>query len=150
MRSQLYNSSLSNSPTLYTCPTCHREFAKKEAKHWCTPETVDDILAKSSEEVVLAFDAVLVATADWTPNYVGAAKRAIVFAKDKAWMIARPARKWLDLTVYFPEPRKRSFVHKIQPHFSGKKLQHIIRLHGEDELTEPVLKFLKEAWAEGK
>ncbi len=134
---------------MYTCPICHREFSKPQPKHWCTPETIDDILAKSSQEVVTAFDAVLVATADWTPNYIGAAKRAIVFAKDKAWLIARPARQWLDLTVTLEGRHPRPFVHRIRPHFSGKKLQHVIRIKGEEELTEAVLNYLKAAWEAG-
>ena len=132
---------------MYTCPRCHREFARPNANHWCTEETVDDLFAKSEEAVVLAFDAVLVATAEWEPNYVGAAKRAVVFARDRAWMIARPARRWLDLTVFFPEQRRRAHVHKIRPHDSGRKVEHVIRLRGPEELTEPVLTMLRDGWA---
>lgn len=131
---------------MYTCPECHREFAKANAKHWCTDVTVDDVLAKSTEEVVLAFDAVLVATADWTPNYIGAAKKAVVFSRDNAWMIARAARRWLDLTVYFPAPRRAPFLHRVRKHYSGKKYEHVVRLRGEGELDEPILAFLRAAW----
>lgn len=131
---------------MYVCPKCEREFAKPDMKHWCTEETVDDILAKSSDEVVLAFDAVLVATAEWEPNYVGAAKRAIVFSKETAWMIARPARRWLDLIVKFPDQRRRGFVHKIRPHYSGKLHEHVVRLRGVDDLDEAVLRFLRDGY----
>ena len=135
------------SRAMYTCPECQREFAsEKDSKHWCTDTTVDDIFAKSSDEVLLTFDAVLLATADWDPNYIGAAKRAVVCAKRKAWMIIRPYRKWLDLMVFFPEHRREPFVHKIQPRYTGKMLEHIVRLHSERDFTEPVVKFLREAY----
>ena len=134
---------------MYTCPKCQREFAsEKDSKHWCTDATVDDVFAKASDEVVLAFDALLVATAEWTPNYIGAAKRAVVCSKRKAWMIIRPARRWLDVMVFFPERRAEDFVHKIQPRYTGKMLEHIVRLRGEAELTEPVLDFFRAAWEE--
>ena len=133
---------------MYTCPQCQREFAsEKDSKHWCTDATVDDVFAKAAEEVVLTFDAVLLATAHWTPNYIGAAKRAVVCSKRKAWMIVRPYRRWLDLMVFFPEHRRETFVHKIKPRYTGKMLEHVVRLQTAEELTEPVVKFLREAWA---
>lgn len=136
---------------MYTCPECSREFAdEKNAKHWCTPNTIDDVFAKAGEEVVLTFDAVLVAIAEWEPNYIGAAKRAVVCSKLKAWMIIRPARKWLDLMVFFPEVRRRPFVHQVRPRYTGKAQEHIIRLHSAMEFTDEVAAYLRTAWEEAK
>ena len=135
---------------MYTCPKCDREFAEPTAKHWCTPTTIDDVFAKAGPEVVLAFDAVLVATAHWEPNYIGAAKRAVVCSKKTAWMIVRPARKWLDLTVFFPEVRRQPFLHKVRPRYTGNSYEHVIRLHSAQEFTEPVVAFLRDAWVLGK
>ena len=132
---------------MYTCPKCGRAFAsERDSKHWCTDATIDDVFAKASDEVLLAFDAVLLATADWEPNFIGAAKRAVVCSKRKAWMIVRPYRKWLDLIVFFPTHRREAFVHKIQPRYTGKSLEHVVRLHTEADFTEPVLRFLREAY----
>jgi len=39
------------------------------------------------EALLLAFDKLLIAVIDWDPCSVGATKKAIVFAKEKAWLI---------------------------------------------------------------
>ena len=70
----------------------------------------------------------------------------MVFSKRKAWLIARPARRWLDVTLFFPERRAEDFVHKIQPRYTGRALEHVIRLRAEEEFEEPVLKFLRAAY----
>lgn len=133
---------------MWTCPACARAFAKPNQGHTCTDVTVDELFAGSGDEVLLAFDRVLVATADLEPNYVGAAKRAVVFTKRTAWLIARPARRWLDVMVSFPDQRHRAFVHRVRPHFSGRRYEHVVRLRGEGDLTPEVADFLRRAHAE--
>ena len=133
---------------MWICPTCARAFAKPNQGHTCTEVTVDDLFARSADNVLLAFDGVLVATADLEPNYVGAAKRAVVFTKRTAWLIARPARGWLDVIVAFADQRHRAFVHRVRPHFSGKRYEHVVRLREATDLTPEVADFLRRAHAE--
>lgn len=61
----------------------------------CAIVNIDDLFSGKPTNLLIAFDALLVGVIDWEPCSVGATKKAVVFAKEKAWLIVKPMSKLL-------------------------------------------------------
>ncbi|MEM9525364.1 MAG: DUF5655 domain-containing protein [Bacteroidota bacterium] len=110
----------------------------------CNDLTVEDLFENKPDDLLLAFDEVLLATADWEPNSVGAASKSIVFTNKRAWLIVKPMSKLLEISFYTAGPLSGSAIHKSAP-FVGSltRFRHSIRLSGPGELTPEIVDFLK-------
>ena len=128
---------------MWQCPKCERSFKSTNQSHWCLKVDIDDLFEGKPEDLLLTFDKLLVAVADWEPCQVAATRKAIVFSKYKAWMVIHPKTKWLDITFMLPYSRKDDWLHKIQLY--GKVHRHIVRVSHENHITEALLKALKES-----
>jgi hypothetical protein len=137
----LYNQS---AIVMWTCPRCERQFKTANQMHTCSDRTIDDIFEGKPQPLLYAFDALLVGVIDWEPISVGAAKRAIVFTKYKAWLIVRPMSKELDIKFYYPEVIQHPLVRKTVPY--RKDFAHHIRISDPDEVNEPLLQLLRRAY----
>jgi len=113
--------------------------------HTCSDRTIDDIFEGKPQPLLFAFDALLAAVIDWEPISVGAAKRAIVFTKYKAWLIVRPMSKELDIKFYYPEVIQHSLIKKTTAYRND--FAHHIRIADPDEVNEPLLQLLWRAFA---
>lgn len=127
---------------MWNCPNCRRPFRTTNQSHICTNNTVDDIFAGKPDELLLAFDDLLMAVIDWQPNEIGAASKAIVFTNKRAWLIVRPMSKVLDIAFYTDGPLVAAALHKSAPSM-GKKYRHQIRIDGPDQLTTEMVELLK-------
>ncbi len=126
---------------MWTCPNCERIFKSTNQSHSCNEKTLDELFEGKPDDVLLAFDRIMTEVVNWEPCSLGAAKKAVVFTSKKAWLIARPMTKVLDVKFYNDEPLDSRIIHKID--IWGKKYAHHIRLKNEDEVTEEVFKLLK-------
>lgn len=126
---------------MWICPKCERQFKTANQSHTCSETTLDDLFAKSSDELILAFDRILSEVISWEPCSVGAAKKAVVFTSQKAWLILRPMTKVLDLKFYYNEPLEGDIFHKIAPW--GNKYAHHLRIQSEVEITDEILDLLR-------
>ncbi len=126
---------------MWTCPRCERVFKSTNQSHYCNVVDIDDLFKGKPPELLLAFDKLLVEVIDWEPCGVGAAKKAIVFSSQKAWLIVRPMSKELDLKFYYGERIENEQIKKVQ--MWGKKFAHHIRVNNEYQLTEEVFQLLK-------
>lgn len=138
---------------MWTCPKCQRPFRRPSPWHICNEKSVDDIFADSPDNVLMAFDDVLLATAEWEPNSIAAGRHAVMFSNVQVWLVLRPFKKWLDVSFYTEAAIPRAFLHKSAPYSkTGKKFRHTIRLHGPDELTAEMVDALRQGynWALGK
>lgn len=127
---------------MWTCPNCKRQFKTENQSHTCNEKTIDDIFAKTTDDVLLAFDRIMTEVINWEPCSLGAAKKAVVFTSRKAWLIVRPLTKVLDVKFYHDERIEHELVHKTE--MWGKKFAHHIRLENEVEVTEEVFELLKQ------
>lgn len=93
------------------------------------------------DELVMAFDGILMGVADWKPNSVGTAKKAIVFTNKKAWLIIKPMSKELDVKFYNDTPIDSSRFKKITPF--GKRFGHHIRIQDETQLDDTFFELLR-------
>ena len=133
---------------MWTCPKCQRPFRRKSAWHICNEKTVDEIFAGAPDNVLLAFDDVLVATAGWEPNTLSAGRHAAMLSNVRVWLVLRPARRWLDLQFYTARPLTSAQLHRSGPYSkkSTRKFVHVIRLYGGGELTEEQVDLLREGY----
>ncbi|MDF1697122.1 MAG: DUF5655 domain-containing protein [Saprospiraceae bacterium] len=107
----------------------------------CSTRTIDEIFEGKPDELILAFDQVLIHVIDWNPCSVGAATNAIVFTKEKAWLIVKPMAKLLDLKFYHPEKIEHHLI-KRTVHYR-KVYAHHIRIADESEVTPELLSLLR-------
>ncbi|MEO0734833.1 MAG: DUF5655 domain-containing protein [Bacteroidota bacterium] len=135
---------------MWTCPNCHRPFQVTNQSHICNDTTIDDIFAGKSDNVVLAFDEVLLATAEWEPNIITAATKAVVFTNKRAWLIVRPLTKALDVSFYTGQAIVHPHVRRSAPMGkTGKKFRHTVRLNGPGELLPGIVDLLREGFEFG-
>ncbi len=129
---------------MWTCPNCQRPFAKPKQWHICGEKTIDEIFERTTDEVLLAFDDLLIATADWEPNLITPARKAVMFTNKRAWAVVRPMKSLLDISFFSDEPMTDAFIHKSAPDSMGKaKYRHQIRLAGPGELTDEMVRALR-------
>lgn len=110
----------------------------------CSTKTIDDIFEGKPENLIMAFDHVLVGVIDWEPCTVGASTNTIVFTKEKAWLIIRPMSKQIDIKFYHPSKIDHPLVHKTT-HY-GNKFAHHIRIKDESEVTMELLNLLRKGY----
>lgn len=135
---------------MWTCPKCQRIFHATKQWHSCNDKTTEDIFAGKPDDLLLAFDDVLVATMDWQPNDISAAKKAVVFTNKRAWLIVRPMSKVLDVAFYTDELIIHPRIWKSAPFTKGKdKHRHQIRLAGPGELTADCIELLRRGFDYG-
>lgn len=128
----------------WTCPKCERVFGSPNQSHFCTTVTIDDLFVGKPENLLSAFDQVLIAVYDWPDVNVGAAKRAIVFSVGKAFLIARPMSKELDLCFYSDQALEDRMFHKSGKY--GKKYFYHIRIKHPDDVTPALLKWIRHGY----
>lgn len=126
---------------MWTCPKCEREFKTTNQSHSCGETTLDALFANKPDDLLLAFDTLMMEVINWEPCSLGAAKKAVVFTSKKAWLIVRPMSKVLDVKFYNDQPLESRHIHKID--MWGKKYAHHIRLKNEEELNEEIFKLLR-------
>ncbi|WP_420461028.1 DUF5655 domain-containing protein [Neolewinella sp.] len=132
---------------IWTCPNCHREFFRQNQQHYCSHHTIEDLLAERPPELTLAFDALLLAVADWQPQTIGAGKAAIIFNNGKAWMVVRPMKAELDVAFFYGELLKSPVIKTARLDNMGKnKYIHHIRLRDESYVTDEVIGLLRKGF----
>ncbi|NND05858.1 MAG: hypothetical protein HKN87_05720 [Saprospiraceae bacterium] len=129
---------------MWTCPECNRNFATTNQSHICTSVTLDDLFMGRSEELILAFDKLLVSVIDWEPCSVGTSTKSVVFTKRKAWLIVKPMSKELDVKFYHPEVIQSPLIKKITSY--PNKHAHHCRVSDESQVTIELINLLRKGW----
>ena len=131
----------------WTCPKCQREFFRQKQQHYCSDHTIEDIFEGKAADVVLAFDALLLAVAEWEPQLIGAGKAAIIFNNGKAWMVVRALKTELDVSFFYSSILKSPVIKTARLDNMGKnKFVHHIRLRNEDDVTPEVVDLLRKGF----
>ena len=131
---------------MWTCPKCQREFFKEKQRHFCSTDTIDDVFAGKAENVVLAFDALLLAVGEWEPQTIGAGKKAVIFNNSKAWLVVRPMKSVLDVCFFYGEMLHSPLLHSARKDSMGSKFAHHFRFADGEEITADVIDLLRKGF----
>ena len=126
---------------MWTCPKCDRNFKSANQWHMCTDKTIDELFEGKPDNLVLAFDKVLISVIDWEPCAVGMSTKSIVFSKEKAWLIVKPMSKELDLKFYNSEIIQNPRIKKTSKW--GNKYAHHIRVSYDHQVDDEVISLLR-------
>ncbi|MBP2831092.1 hypothetical protein J8281_02730 [Aquimarina sp. U1-2] len=102
------------------------------------------LFLKKPDDLVLAFDKLLILTSQWEPNEVGVSKHSIVFTSKKAWLIVKPMQRVLDIKFYFDEELTSERIFKRAPW--GKKYAHHIRVTTAEEIDDEIVSLLRKGF----
>ena len=129
---------------MWICPKCQRPFRRPDQWHICSEKTIDEIFEGKEDNVVLAFDDLLLATAEWEPNLITPARRAIMFTNKRAWMVVRPLKTVLDASFFTDAVLHSPLLHRSVKDSMGKaKFRHTLRLTGPGELTAEMIDLMR-------
>ena len=129
---------------MWTCPKCERRFNKDNQSHYCTTKSIDDLFEGKSEDLILAFDKVLLAIYEMGEISIGASVNTVIFTNKKAFLIVRPMAKLLDLKFYSDELLKGAKIYKAGEW--GKKFFIHIRVKNDDDVDDEVINLLKKGY----
>lgn len=126
---------------MWQCPACKRNFKHRNQFHMCSDVEIGELFMDKPDELVLAYDDIVQAVADWQPNSIGASLQSVVMSSQKAWLIIKPMKKELDLKFYFGEQLDSDRLKGV--YRSGKKFAHHIRVSDPEELDAEVFRLLR-------
>lgn len=132
---------------MWTCPRCERRFNREKQSHYCTTKSIDELFVGRPEDVLLAFDKVLLATYEMGDISVGASVNTVIFTNKRAFLIVRPMSKLLDIKFYHDELIKSGKFHKSGEW--GKKFYFHIRAKDEHDIDDEVVNLLKKGFDYG-
>jgi hypothetical protein len=107
----------------------------------CSDVEIGELFMDKPDELVLAYDDIVQAVADWQPNSIGASLHSVVMSSQKAWLIIKPMKKELDLKFYYDEQLDSYRLKGV--YRSGKKFAHHIRVSDPEELDAEVFRLLR-------
>jgi len=122
---------------MWTCPNCERSFKTTNQSHSCTKIEIGELFIGKPDDLVLAFDEILIAVADWNPNSIGTATKSIVFTSKKAWLIIKPMKKELDIKFYNDLVIESDRIKKVTE-YAGKYAHHI-RVEYPDQIDKEII-----------
>ncbi len=122
---------------MWTCPNCERSFKTTNQSHSCTKIEIGELFIGKPDDLVLAFDEILIAVADWNPNSIGTATKSIVFTSKKAWLIIKPMKKELDIKFYNDLVIESDRIKKVTE-YAGKYAHHI-RVEHPDQIDKEII-----------
>ncbi len=126
---------------MWTCERCQRNFKSTNQSHTCTTIDIGELFVGKPDDLVLAFDDILMGVAHWEPNSIGAARHSIVFTNHKAWLIVKPMKTELDVKFYHDTPIESDRFKRIKEY--NNKYAHHIRIKHPNEINEAFFELLK-------
>ncbi len=126
---------------MWTCPKCERQFKITNQSHYCVIKDIGELFIDKPDYLVLTFDRLLSAIANWEPQSFGASVNTIIFTNKKAWLILRPMKNELDLKFYTNEIIESGLIKKTTTY--GENIAYHIRIKEEYEVNPELLSLLR-------
>ena len=130
--------------SMWTCPTCNRQFKITNQSHMCVVKDIGELFLGKPDYLVLSFDRLVSAVGNWEPQSFGPSVNTIVFTNKKAWLIVRPMSKELDLKFYSNEIIESGLIKKTQAY--GELIAYHIRIKEEHEVTSELINLLRKGF----
>ncbi len=132
----------------WTCPDCDRRFARRGQGHECAPAlSVDEYFATGPPFERPIYEAVTAALASAGPIHVEPVSVGIFLKRAQTFAQLRPMTRWVACSFSLRrEVRHPLITRKVIPH--GDRYFHVANLAGPEDLDEPLVQFLLEAYAD--
>ena len=121
----------------HICPKCERVLRSPKAWHYCKKVSIDDLFLDKSDELVLAFDAILQAVSPWPDVEISATKNCVVFTHKKAFLIIKPMKSCLEIKFNSKSAPEDEDLHKVVEY--GRSYYAFYRIQNEFQLTDRML-----------
>lgn len=126
------------------CPNCNRVLRSLNSYHYCKEVAIDDLFINKSDEIVLAFDRLLLTVAEWTDVEISGTKNCIVFLRNKTFLVAKPMTKCLEIKFYTNELIEDDELYKC--HLWNSKYEGIVRIENENQLKSKHFQYFKNSY----
>jgi hypothetical protein len=130
----------------WTCPECHRRFARHNQSHECAPAmTLDDYFSTGPARERPIFEAVMAHLEPVGPVHVEPVSVGIFLKRDRSFAELRPRRDWVALSFDLPRVVRHALItRKVVAHHG--RHHHVVNLRGPDDLDPQILGWLTEAY----
>ena len=132
--------------TAWVCPTCKRQFRRRNQSHECAPAmSLDDYFSTGPERERPIFDAVMAHLDTLGPVHVEPVSVGIFVKKSGSFIELRPKRDWVALSFSLPRTvHSPKISRKVVPY--GGRYYHVVNLRGPDDVDDEVRDWLTEAY----
>jgi hypothetical protein len=133
---------------LWTCPKCGHRFVTANLWHSCGRYRLADHFAGKDPIVRKLFDRYVAAVRRFGPVTVYAQKSRIVFQTRARFAGAITRKRWLEGALWLKRRAEHPLFHRVE-RYTAHDFGHRFRLRRFEDLDEPLIALLREAYAVG-
>jgi len=130
----------------HVCYHCKETVEEGEA-HACWVTTEGALTQELSEDLRDAWERLRETAAAFGEQRIYASHRCIMFSKTACYFFVRPKRQALEIVVFLGRMVNAPQVRRTE-RTSQTKIAHIIHVRHRDEVEEPIIDWLREAYEE--
>jgi len=128
----------------WICPNCERELKNEKQTHYCVKVDLNSLFEGKSDELVLAFDKLLLVVADWEDVAISTTPNCVVFVHRQTFLVIKPMKVALDVKFYSAAPPTGLILHKSLI-YSGRYVNSF-RISKAEDLTSIMIKYIRESY----
>ncbi len=127
----------------WKCPQCNRTLKNANQWHCCINQEIDNLFIGKPNELMFAFDKILLNVFDLKNVEISATKNCVVFFKTQTFLVVKPMKKELDVKFYLAEPQNIFPIFKVALYC--KQYEHHIRLSTVEDVNPQLFSFIKQS-----
>lgn len=128
----------------WVCPKCERELKSETQTHYCVKVDLNSLFEGKSDELVLAFDKLLLLVADWEDVAISTTPNCVVFVHRQTFLVVKPMKAALDVKFYSATPPTGLILHKSLI-YSGR-YANSFRISKAEDLTPMMIRYIRESY----
>ncbi|KAA3643136.1 MAG: hypothetical protein DWQ07_21705 [Chloroflexi bacterium] len=132
------------SDTLWTCPDCGRQFARKGQSHACVIYTPEEHLEKATPAAQAMYAAFYALVEKCGEFFIEATKTSIAFKTPRLLAAIAFHKQGINITFWLPHPLADPRIHKVYD--TGSDYAHHLRVRSLDEIDAQIQNWLCEAY----
>ena len=130
----------------WLCPTCGRVFRNKHQDHSCEVTPIEKHFVNKPSTIYHLFEILSSYMLSLSPDIRRASvKNAILFASVSNFIALKPRKQWLELEFNLKREMDLFPIHKTIK-ITKFKYCHFLRIDCEEDITDELLGWLKEAY----
>ena len=133
---------------LWTCPNCGRQFVSRNKWHSCGHYEIDNHFTGKDPAIRELFDHLLKSIEQFGPVTAYALKTRIVFQAERQFAAALPRKRWLEGYLWLRRRAAHPLIRRVEMQVF-RDYGHIFRLTRPEDLDEPLVALLHEAYVLG-